>query len=701
MRYLSLFDDYSKVEESYNFDSDSVLESKINQMLSLTTNGCAAGFTLNEFKELFRSDSLIESQGYDESEALLEKAYSVYEIGMLQEAKSHWFDENRPQIYEHSRGVISYLEFEGNVLLFKDGEAFMVNERSLKMIHEQDQSINEDLFDLVIGDKLYEWSWSDNPITNGIKGVAKWTNTNIVQPAAKIVKTYVVDPLKSAWDSLSSGARKVYEFSKKILNAVITFVSENWQDIFFYISVALQVIAGIVAFIPAAGQVVGPVLLIIAGGIQVALGAYDIFEGVKIVKECPVDPMKKAAPEFIKGGAKLLGGSVSLLLGIHDIVTSPKGAAPGGGMASTAVAVPAKSWVTKTVTGLKGTGAAIGMFETLIKFLVEKGGSKLVAKAGTEGAVIAGEALTKAGAEIIGKKLGDKANEAAIPMMCIAGNYALGWLWDLILGAVAGFGKIINGVLDLPTKTVSAINEFNKKYSGSFVGSIIGGALKTFVSPLAKVLSWFCENKIKPLVKPVTNWMIGLGKNNKSIKQSVESSPALKAAVSGGKIPQPKGGIPGEKVELSSTDKRNLAKIESSKTAAKGDRVVAKSGGFFTDKFKKIQEETIAKAKKQQEKIFKDKFPGVMNNKSLGQFITHKDGSLCFKYKSNAAKGTVILYSNGRYQVNDGPNAGVKGDYNAKKNIGLHPPKNGWKKESKGKNESMKYLNDFNGFSFI
>ena len=249
MRYLSLFDDFSKVDESYNFDSDSMLESKINQMLSLTTNGCAAGFTLNEFKELFRSDSLIESQGYDESEALLEKAYSVYEIGMLQEARSHWFDENKPQIYEHSRGVISYLEFEGNILLFKDGEAFMVNERSLNMIHDQDQSINEDLFDLVIGDKLYEWSWGDNPLVNGIKGAAKWANTNIVQPAVKIVKTYVVDPLKSAWDALSSGARKVYEFAKKILSAIGTFVKDNMADIFFYISVALQVIAGIVSFI--------------------------------------------------------------------------------------------------------------------------------------------------------------------------------------------------------------------------------------------------------------------------------------------------------------------------------------------------------------------------------------------------------------------------------------------------------------------
>ena len=195
--------------------------------------------------------------------------------------------------------------------------------------------------------------------------------------------------------------------------------------------------------------------------------------------------------------------------------------------------------------------------------------------------------------------------------------------------------------------------------------------------------------------------MIGLGKHNKSIKQSVESNSALKAAVSGGKIPQPKGGIPGEKVELTEADKRNLTKIQASKSAAKGAMVVAKQGGFITDKFKKIQEDVIAKAKKQQEKIFNDKFPGVINNKASGEFITNKDGSLCFKYKSDSAKGTVILYNNGRYQVKDGPNAGVKGDYNAKKNIRLNPPKDGFKSESKSKNESMRYLDNFDGFFLI
>lgn len=708
MKYISLFDNFELVEESYNFDNDSLFESKINQMLSLRQNGCAAGMDLNEFKNMFRNDSLLESRGYEESESLLEKAHSVYELGMLQESKSHWFDDDKPLMYEHSKGVISYLEFEGNILLFKEGEAFAITERSLKMLKDNDQSINEDLFNEVIGNRLYEYSFGEflDDAGSVIKGGAEWVNTNVVQPTKKFVKKYVVDPLAKFWDELTDGAKKLYEFSKKVMNAITTFFAENWQDILFYVSVALQVIAGIVAFIPLAGQVAGPVLLMIAGGIQIVTGGYDIYEGVKIVKECPTDPFKKAGPEFIKGGTKLLGGAVSLLLGIHDVATSPKAAIPAAAISSTAVAIPAKSWVTKTVSGLGVTGAAVGMFETLIKFLVESAGSagaKALTKAGVKkGAIIGSEALAKAGSEILGKKLGDKANESAVPMLCIAGQYALGWLWDTILGAISGMGKLINGLLDLPTNTVNAIDDFNREYSDSTFGWIVGGALKLFVRPVAKVLSWFCENKIKPIVKPITNWMISLGKNNKSIKKSVESKPALKAAVTGGKIPQPKGGIPSVKVELTSQDKQNLAKIQASKSGKSADKAIAKEGGWFDKEFKKIQATIQAKVKAQQEKLYKEKFPGIIRNKSEGEWHTLKDGTLCFKYKSKSAHGSVVLYNNGRYQVKDGPNEGIKGNYTAKKNIDLQPPKEGFKKPKKGnkKNESRNYISTFESFSF-
>ena len=724
MRHLSLFDGFNQIEESYKFDSDSLLEAKINQMFSLKNNGCSVGYSIDEFKNLFRSSHLLESHGYDESEALLEKAYNIYELGMLEESKSHWFDNERPLMLEHTKGIISYLEFEGNILLFKEGEAFMIKESSLKMMKDQDQIINEGVFNQILDSKLnesdeslLEWSLFDNPVTNFIsdkaKGAVEWTNKNIVQPAKEIVKEYVIEPLKKVYDGLTDGAKKLYDFAKQVWNAIATFLKElTLQDILFYVSVALQVIAGIIAFIPAAGTLAGPILLIIAGAIQVGTGVWDVLDGVKIVRECPVDPIKKAAPEFVSGGVKLLGGSVSLLLGINDIVTSSKAAAPGAALSSTAVAGPAKAWVGKTTKALGTTGAAIGMFETLIKYLIEsigKIGTKTVAKTviksgskygGTKAAVLAGNALTKAGSEVIGKKLGDYANKAAVPMMCIAGGYALGWLWDIILGSVAGIGKILNGLMDLPKKVNDSISNFNKEYSDTTIGWIVGGALKAFVSPVTNVLEFFCEKAIKPMFKPVTDWMASLGKYNKSILASVNSNAALKAAVSGGKIAAPKGKIPEQKVELTSSDKQNLAKIQASDSGKKVDSTIAKEGGFFNDKFKKIQAAIQEKVKKQQMKLYNDKFPGIIRNKSDGEFLTLNDGTLCFKYKSKSAHGTVVLYNNGRYQVKDGPNEGTKGNYTAKKNIDLQPPKEGFRKPPKKKNESRNYIQTFEGFSF-
>ena len=35
MKYLSLFDDFAKVDESYNFDSDGLLEAKINSKVKV------------------------------------------------------------------------------------------------------------------------------------------------------------------------------------------------------------------------------------------------------------------------------------------------------------------------------------------------------------------------------------------------------------------------------------------------------------------------------------------------------------------------------------------------------------------------------------------------------------------------------------------------------------------------------------------
>jgi hypothetical protein len=709
-KYVSLFDDYEKLEESYNFDSESLFESKINQMLSLKQNGCMPGVSMNEFKEFFGSQRLVESRGYEESEMLLEKAYNSYELSMLAETKSHWFDDDQPQMFEYGRGMVPYLEFEGNILLFKDMEGFLISEGALEMLKTRDQSINEDVLYEIMGEKLYEWSLFDNPLVNGIvgavKGAAEWTNNNIIKPAVSIVK-YVGGKLGDFIDWIGGGLVAAYNFVSKIMSAISEFLSD-WSDIIFIVTLVLQVVGGVISFIPGVGTTLGPILLIIAGAIQIVVGSGDVKDGIKACSNCPIDPSEKAAPLFVEGGVKILGGGISVLLGVHDIITSPKAAVPGGAFSSTAAATTGKAWVKKTGVKLSGAGTVVALFEGVLKWIIEHAGeaaTKAIAKKATrygakKGAVLAGKAFTKASAEVLGRTVGSYGNQCVVPMLCMGGKYALGWLWDSILGAVSGIGSIINKILDLPQNVIDGVDTFNKKHSSGLVGLIIGGALNLFVKPAAKVVRWFVDNTIKPIVKPVTNWMVSLGKQSNAAIKMIESDPKIKAAVTGKQVPQPKKGpAPVKKIEVTAKEKKYVAKIQASKALKDVNKKIAKEGGFYNEKFKKIQEKNLAKVKAAQEKIFKEKFPGVMSNKSEGEFINLKDGTMCFRYKSKSAHGTVTLFSNGRYFVKDGPNQGTKGDYTAKKNIDLKPPKEGFKKGEK-KNESRAYVRTFESFSF-
>ena len=76
MNYLTLFDDFDSIEESYNFDSDSLIESKLNQMTGLR-EGCMAAWDKNEFFQFF-TPMINESIDYEERDLVLEKAYITY-----------------------------------------------------------------------------------------------------------------------------------------------------------------------------------------------------------------------------------------------------------------------------------------------------------------------------------------------------------------------------------------------------------------------------------------------------------------------------------------------------------------------------------------------------------------------------------------------------------------------------------------------
>jgi hypothetical protein len=596
MIHLSLFDDFTKVEESFNFDSSQLFESKINQMFSLIENNNMVAWSIDQFKDFF-GGKIFEGHTEEESNLLLEKAYFNYEMGMLYEARSEWFDREK-DLYEFGRGAISYLKSDnGYYLLFKNGKGFMISEKSMEMLKNKENLILEGWFDDA-------WNWAGNKL----KQAKDWTQKNVIEP----IKTNIVDPVvnktKEIWGIVSDGARKVWEFSKEIISATLEFLKENWTDILFYISLVLQVIAGIVSFIPLAGQALGPILLIIAGAIQVTTGGADIYKGFKIIKEAPFEPEETGASEFIKGGAKLFSGAISMLLGIYEVSTSAKAAVPAAGAVDAAVGGATKTWVKTTVKSLKTTKSYVAMFKTVVEWITSKIAglaTKAVSSVGAKEVVKVGTKETvKAVSKLAGKKIGEYANNAIIPVICMAGSYGMSWVMETILKAAAGAGKIFDTMLLMPKKLSSSIDSFQKNHTGSWIGRTIGSALSGFVKPAADVVGKFAEDKIRPLTKPATDWLTSLPEANKFTKDRVEKEEKLYACLTGNPVPNP-GEVktPAQNVKVTKQDIVAMDAIDGNKeTKSINKNFAKKEGGLdLWNKIASVSKEGRKKARKGRE----------------------------------------------------------------------------------------------------
>jgi hypothetical protein len=559
MNYLRLFDDFDRSHETYQFDGANTIDSKLNQMFSLTENNSKVSFSFQDFKSLFTCQ-IFENAGLSIDDSLMEKAYFDYEMGMLYESRKNWFDPDN-DLFEFSKGVISYLQSEdGHYFLFKNNEAFIISEMSMRM--------------------LQEGFWGD---------VVNWTKKNVYEP----IKSKVIEPIKNKaidlFSSLSKGAKKVWDFSKKILSAVTTFLKENWADILFYLSVILQVVGGIVAFIPAAGQVVGPVLLIIAGMIQIGLGGYDVYSGCKKLEKCPMDPIETGASEFIQGLGKLLSGTISFLLGIYEVSTSAKAAIPSAGVADAAVSTSAKTWVSTTVKSLKTTKKYTGIFKTCVEWLAENGSKAALSALGKSGEAQAGivSVTAKGTGKALGRFIGSDVNKFIIPIICIALSYGMSWMDEIIVKAVSGLGGIFEKITNSPKSLSDAITKFEQTHSGSWIGRTLSSALTGFVKPASDVLAKFVEIKIKPLVSPITTWMKDLPKAKDFTTKRISKEEQLLATLKGNPIRNP--GTPKTEpipVKITQQDIASMDALDASKTNKNITKEFAKEGGgleFYKD----------------------------------------------------------------------------------------------------------------------
>ena len=417
------------------------------------SEGIKAKLGINEFSNLF-NNSIFESSS---DNLLLEKAYSTYELGLLYENRKDWFDDN-DQIY-YIAGE------EGQTLLFKNESLFFVSDSTLRMLKE-------------------DWSWND--------AKAAW---DTVKTSAKSSMDSVASASKEAWDTLSDGAKKAWEFAKKITSAAVEFAS---KDPLTCAAVFLQLMSGIVAFIPAAGQAAGPVMLGLAGAIEVYVGTTKIKKAWKKFADIETSKKAKAIASFTEGAPFLVAGCSSILLGLNDVMTAPKAALPGVGATSTALKAASTKWSSSFA------GHAAHNAEHFIVNVAGKSVSKL------------GPAFTNAATKFMGSGGSGLAAGALTIMMLKVGKSILGKFFETVLGGLAGISSGVSFVLSLPTKTSGMLEKLIAA-AQTPVAKILITPLKSIINPVIKFLGKLIDTYLKPLFDGATEYLNTLSKNYKKL----------------------------------------------------------------------------------------------------------------------------------------------------------------------------------------
>jgi len=696
MKYISLFDDFSHIDEYYSFDNDSLLEAKLNQM-SILREGCMASWDLNEFKTFF-GPSLNESNSPEESELLLEKAYHTYELGVLYENRKEWFEDDSERIvYLNNTPGLE----EGYSILFKGNKLHIVKESTINTVKEGIELITEGFFGAV-GDFFSSAASSvASGVKSAVKAVGSAVNKYVVQPVKKAA-AYVKDKVVKAWDALSKGAKAVWDFSKQIVSAVGAFIKENPLTA---IGILLTIIGTILSFIPVV-QFLAPICAMVAGALTVYEGVTNLITAGKEIGAA------QKVGDIVKGGGKIVFGSASLVLGIRDIISSAADALPGMGSIGVAIKSSTIAWTQKFTATAFGSAASVGagkvlgcsawlgeFFVTLCQkapFVtknLDKLGStgkvgNLVAKnAGTvadqgleqgKGAVLDHEEYIAEWDQSINEAEGGdwSFGELLINFITYVGKSCFNWLYNAVVKGISMVGKAINGLMELPGRITKSIDRFKKDQGGSFIGGIISGALGTAVRPITSCAQKFIDGYIKPKFKPVTGWMTSLGKRNAQISKAIDGNKKLKSPEAALKEAGP-AKIKKKEVQVTAKDKAAIKKIGTTGTAT-----IVKAGGG--------SEKILEKIKKANAE-FKKKFPGVAKEK--GTFGQSPTGKATFTFMSKKAGGSVTLFNDGKYTVLTGPNKKARGEFKADKGVKLMDPKDGWKK-----NESRRYVLSINSF---
>lgn len=417
-------------------------------IFQLDESNVMAKYGLADFKSIFRGP-LLESNGYSD-DALLEKAHVCYELGMLSESKSHWFDDD---------GEVVKIDAGEHIILIKNNEAHIISTNTLNSINEF-------------------WSWEDaDAAWNNLRSsVSKFAEEKYKQAKEVAVKT---------WDAISDGAKKAWGFVKTCAAAAVKFISEmNWVE---WASLGLSVLSAVLGIlgtgIPGATIAAGACMAL-NGGIHLYEGwhkyheALHSLEGIKDVSQFAKNSaaITKALPNGMMGTIFMALGFYDISHGITDALANPAAGSISASIKVTAASAT-KSFIGKSVHNMEHL---LGGF---------------VAKA----------------AKAVGVKLGKKAAEGAgMILLTVFGEAALskvlGWLWKGLMQLSKGILTGIQFLLDLPAKITDAITSMEKNATG-VIGKIIAKGLATLVKPMSEGAAKVIAKYIKPFIDKAKNWV--------------------------------------------------------------------------------------------------------------------------------------------------------------------------------------------------
>jgi hypothetical protein len=504
----------------------------LSDLFSLNETNSAVKYGKEEFKKLF-SAPLLESNGYVDDE-LLETAHAYYEFSMLSEAKSHWFE---------SKGNLIYLDCDSHFILIKNGEGFVI-ERST---FELSQNINE--------------GW------DAISGV--WNR--LKKSASDTIKAQA-SAVKGAWDALSYGAKKAWEFVKTCANAVAEFVKGmtfvEWAALAMSVLSAILGICGGIAEGSGAFAWLGPILTSIAGILQAIGGGLHLYEGTmkyknatKIVAADPsITPTTRMVATISQALPEYIIGTGMICLGAYDVTKSATTLiSPAGGIESVTVGTTVKSSLKTVVKDVAKTGGAIHHF-------IEHAGLAIIKKGGFEIA-------SKTGKAAVGKVLTSILSTVSSSIL----SSILGYIWEFALKAGESISKGIEYLLAIPSKISASISKFTKNSKGSTFFSIIAKGLNKLVKPLTDAASRVIAKYIQPTVSTVKEWFTA---ELKSYKESLEIIKEYKHELHTGikhheiKEPKEKGEAknplaPEEKIKVSNVKKKDVKIINKSMDKSK------------------------------------------------------------------------------------------------------------------------------------